>query len=63
MRKALINLLNAWAEKVRGCQHDWELESKITLTGDGWGGYRDTVTGHKWIYRCTKCGEFTKVKS
>lgn len=34
------------------CKHDWEYIADITIKEYGY----NVVTGHKRVYRCTKCG-------
>lgn len=53
MKEAIINYINALADRNRPCVHDWELlmkrEASLKMNPD----YR----WHKWTYRCKKCGD------
>ena len=59
MKKAIINYINAIAEKLRPCKHDWELISKrkANLT------INPNYVWTEWTYRCRKCGEKNFIKN
>lgn len=57
MLKAIINLINALADRIRPCRHDWDEIAIVTTRTD----YDEKY--HKWIYRCTKCGESKIISS
>lgn len=63
MKQAIINILNALADRIRPCGHQWDQIAEVVVRGDGYGGMSDSVTGYIWIHRCLKCGELRKIKS
>lgn len=38
------------------CKHNWELLSKIRYIDK-----KNIPTGHRWVYRCKKCGYIQRV--
>ena len=52
MKEAIINYINARAEKVRPCKHNWELLNKREMENRF-----NKYTWTEWTYRCEKCGE------
>ena len=52
IKKAIVNYINARAEKLRPCKHDWEFIELISVNET-----YPTEKYHKWIYRCKKCGK------
>lgn len=53
MKQAIINILNALADRIRPCRHSWEKWDSVRV--DGW------YTVHHFC--CEKCGRFKRVKS
>ncbi|GAG03208.1 unnamed protein product, partial [marine sediment metagenome] len=53
MKQAIINYINARAERLRPCKHEWELLDKqrwnATINPRNW--------WYEWTYRCKKCGK------
>ncbi len=59
MKKAIINFINAIAERIRPCKHDWEFLSRDKLSNK-------LNPDYKWhivIYRCKKCCESKKIST
>lgn len=57
MKQALINILNAIAERIRPCKHKWNLEYHCNVATDFGGRYAS------FTYCCDKCGKFKRIKS
>ena len=51
IRKAIINYINARAEKIRPCKHEFELKMRAVVRSD-W----PREKYHKKVYMCKKCG-------
>lgn len=53
LKKAIANYINAKAEKIKPCNHEWELMEKSLVTSR----YNENLKWHKWTYRCKKCNK------
>lgn len=60
IKKAIANYINARAEKIRPCEHDWELLTKGNFSN---GMSNVNYSWTEWVYRCKKCGARNFIKS
>ena len=57
MKQAIVNILNALADRIRPCGHQWERWETVRC-GNGW-----DETWRIFHLVCKKCGRFKRVKS
>jgi alpha-L-arabinofuranosidase len=57
MKKALINLINSIADRIKPCKHEWILISKkrVAYSFNKWNDW------YEWVYMCKKCGKVNKI--
>jgi hypothetical protein len=59
MKKALINLLNALADRVRPCKHKWHKVKEITTDHTWYGAHAHTTMD--WYFICENCGKDKRI--
>ena len=58
MKEAIINYINARAERLKPCTHNFSLDMEVKTTSN-----YPIEEYHKHIYFCTKCGKQITIKS
>jgi hypothetical protein len=59
IKEAIANYINAKSERIRPCQHDWELIHRAEKSY-----HINPLNGFtEWTYRCKKCGKKNYINS
>lgn len=57
MKQAIINYINARAERLRPCKHKW----KLLLSSKWSNAINKNYIWEEYTYRCTKCCESKRI--
>ena len=57
MIESIKNYINARADSIRPCEHEWELLDKVKMSNK----LNTDYSWYEYLYRCKKCCESKKI--